>query len=220
MQRGGDQRVRRDRSWSRRAIARHKPIARGLVLAFAGLCVSACGGEPPDPLDPDAVSKVGNQPGTGRGSTFSGTYDTRVVLTDCDCPTLTAEDFPDGGASLGIDPDDEIDLCEQIEVFYDRPPIEGGTVDIDQVDGQIFWPEWIPVMSGPVESDGEFVVAGYEDFSQSFFDAEVVSRVDGRHIDANRFTGALRERLIGELPGLPIDCRATHQIDGTRIEAQ
>lgn len=186
------------------------------LLCFATGCGLA-GIDPPDPLDPGNIGDISNDPGDAIGSAYSGTYDLTATQLDCDCPMLTAEDFPGGGEGLGLEPGQVVDPCVELDTFYGRPIESGGIIEIEQTDGYSAWTNWIPELLGPVNQDGSFVVAGYEDFSETFLNAQMVSRVDGRHMSIDRFTGIMRQRVIAELPGLNLDCRSSHQIDAVRV---
>ncbi len=196
------------------------PKVSRAALFSIGLASVATACESPqlDPLDPGVIGDVANDPGDAVGSSYSGSYNFEATSLDCDCPLLEAEDFPGGGEPLGLEPGQQVDPCVEIDTFYGRSVSAGGTIELTQSDGIEVWENWLPVMTGPVYADGDFVVAGYEDFSETFLNAQVVSRIDGRHLDASRFTGILRQRVIAELPGLSLDCRASHQVDAMRID--
>jgi hypothetical protein len=187
----------------------------GIALAFG---LVACQGDGFDPLDPDHIGDLGNDQGDAQGDAFSGRFAIALSPLDCDCPKLYPEDFPDLGAGLGIDPDDVIDPCGQLAIFYGADTPAGSQVDVVQVDGLLVWESWLPPLSGPVDSDGTFSVGGSEDFSETFVEARLVSRVDAEYSNPDAFLGVMQQRIIAKLLDRSVDCRSTHQVEGTRLD--
>ena len=189
-----------------------------LVTVSVFVALSSCKSDPFDPLDPDHVNDVGNDMGDAKGEAYSGRFALDITPLDCDCPTLIPEDFPDLGAGLGLDPDDEIDPCDQLAIFYGVDDATAGSqVDVIQTDGFLAWTSWLPPLSGPVDADGTFTVVGSEDFSETFVDARMVSRVDAEYSSDDAFLGVMQQRIIASLLDRNVDCRSTHQVSGTRI---
>ena len=192
-----------------------RPILFTLALGVGAL---ACKGDGFDPLDPDLIGDLGNDQGDAEGDDYTGLFATTLSPLDCDCPKLYPDDFPDLGAGLGLDPDDVIDPCAQLAIFYGVDTPAGGQVEIVQADGLLIWESWLPPLSGPVDADGSFSVGGSEDFSESFVEARLVSRVDAQYSSPDAFLGVMQQRIIAKLLDRSVDCRSTHQIDGSRMD--
>lgn len=192
-----------------------------LQIALLSLSLNACASDPFDPLDPDNIGDLGNDQGDAVGEGFSGVFAIELTPLDCDCPTLYPEDFPGLGVGLGLEPGDEVDPCTQVAFFYGADSDVGAQAKLVQADGVLAWTDWLPPLSGPIDGDGTFAVGGYEDFSETFIEAALVSRIDGEFDGGDAFFGVMQQRTIAKLLDRTVDCRSTHQLNALRlVEAQ
>lgn len=171
----------------------------GPLSVLCVLSLDACADEQPrDPLDPAALERLAEDGGDGRGEALTGIYLTATEVLACDCPQRMAVDLcgPQAAALLGLD----------------------GPSAIVQVDGYMtFQPEFgsLPwALSGAIDRDGEFVLAGLSGIALGPSSLGMYARLDGAFADDRTFVGELSHRLAGELPDGPIDCRATLAVDG------
>ena len=75
----------------------------------------------------------------------------------------------------------------------------------------------LSALTGPIDADGSFSVAGLHDVSTIAGPLELIGRLDGS-VDGDDAlaTGDAAQRLIGELSGEPIDCRWTGEFVAER----
>jgi hypothetical protein len=77
-------------------------------------------------------------------------------------------------------------------------------------------------LSGPVESDGAFVVAGVSDLSSFVGELEILMRMDGDFDrpaqGSDTLDGILQQRVVGSVLGESIDCSASYEYAGVRVE--
>ena len=57
----------------------------------------------------------------------------------------------------------------------------------------------------------------YEDFSETFIEAALVSRIDGEFDGKDAFFGVMQQRTIAKLLDRTVDCRSTHQLNALRL---
>src|SRR5690606_25619448 len=73
------------------------------------------------------------------------------------------------------------------------------------------------LLSGAIEADGAFVVAGTQDLSNLAGSLEALRRMDGNFAANDAAAeGSVAQRLLGEVPGRAIDCRWIGSFDATR----
>jgi hypothetical protein len=162
------------------------------MLAFALACAGEAGED--DPLDAELIRELSQAQGSATGTTRSGLWRFEFQTEACDCPSFEV----DGQA---------LDLCALAAL---------GTVELELVEGSGILaipvgPEAeLGVMTGAIEADGSFDVAGRHDIGTIAGPLESLRRLDGAFDETNtRAEGWAGQRLIGELAGDDIDCRAT-----------
>jgi hypothetical protein len=169
-----------------------------LCALFLGACPND---QPGDPLDPDLLVELAEAGGDGRGEALTGRYLTAATVLDCDCPQRMGVDLCGGGTAqlIGLD----------------------GPAAVVQTGGWLtFTPEaallpW--ALSGAVERDRSFVIAGVSALAVGLFTIRLHARVDGEFDAQRRLDGELAHRLLGELPDGPVDCRATYALHGEPV---
>lgn len=185
--------------WCYRAPVRRRAIGPAVLCV---LSLGACPNDQPrDPLDPDLLVELAEAGGDGRGEALTGRYLTGAQVVDCDCPQRMGVDLCGSGTAqlLGLD----------------------GPAEVVQTGGWLtFSPEaallpW--ALSGAVERDRSFVLAGVSALAVGLFTIRLHARVDGEFDDQRRLDGELAHRLLGELPDGPVDCRATYVLHGEPV---
>lgn len=185
-----------------RAPARAVPVLACLsfaCLSFALLSLGACPqDQPADPLDPHALAELAKDGGDAEGDALSGRYAVAGAPAACDCPERMGVDLcaPEFAALTGLT----------------------GLVEVTQVDGFM---TWIPVaggatlgMSGALDRDGAFVLAGLYDLGSLLSTGDIYARLEGAFAGDRSITGAVDYRLLGELADGPVDCRVRFTITG------
>lgn len=168
-----------------------------LVLAVGAACSSDP--ELTDPLERDLIAELATAQGSASGSARSGAFTLAFTIDACDCPTVDIEG-------------QTIDLCG-LASFAELPVevVEGsGILGVSNDDEAL-------LLTGAIEADGSFIIAGTQDVSTLASPLEVLRRVDGQFDAANdRAEGWAGQRLLGELASQPIDCRWTGSFVATR----
>jgi len=187
--------------------------ARALPCSLACLLMSiaaalGCGSsEPSDELDPGVVDELASNQGSASGSGWTGSYTTSFTSTSCDCPTLEVQ-----GQSL--------DLCSLVE----QAPT---SIELSQAEGflvVVLATDMSPsdaMLTGAIEADASFVVAGHRNASTLLGSVELLARIDGtlESIEGQaKLQGSAGQRLIAEFANEPIDCRWLGTLEGTRVE--
>lgn len=176
------------------------PLARRTAAALACLALLVLGAcpedQPPDDLDPEVVADVARAGGDAEGDAWSGEYDLQSEPGACDCPTR-----------MGFD------LCALFDVF-------GATGRVTHAEGYLTLVSLSSAsfgLSGAVDRDGSFELAAIYGLDSLLSSGSVYARMPGAFADERSFTGELRYRLLGELPGGPVDCRAAFSVAGQRL---
>ncbi len=179
--------------WHPEAVPR-----RSLPLPFACALACACGEAPEvDPLDRELIRELALERGTGSGDAHSGTWEFEFEVDACDCPSVDVQ-----GQTY--------DLCELV-------PFVSTEVQVTHSGGRLAVAIGEVTATGPIESDGSFVVASLHDASTVLGPLESLARIDGRFDAASTHVeGWAGQRLIGELVGEPIDCRRTGTVTAQR----
>lgn len=164
-------------------------------LTIAAACRADDGTD--DPLDRELLAKLAVAQGSASGDARSGTYSLSFETEACDCPSVEV----DGQA---------VDLCALASFGeLSATVVEGSGVLGISTD--------IPLLSGAIEADGSFVIAGTQDISALASPLEALRRMDGHFSGANdRAEGWAGQRLAGELATEPLDCRWTGSFVATR----
>jgi hypothetical protein len=172
--------------------------ARPLPVLCA-LFLGACTDDPPlDPLDPSELERLAEDGGDGRGEALTGFYLTAHEVLACDCPQRMGVDLcgPQAATLIGLN----------------------GPSGVVQIDGYMtFEPEWSSLswaLSGAIDRDGGFVLAGISGVALGLTALGVYSRFDGAFAGDRTFAGELAYRLRGDLPDGRVDCRITFAVDG------
>ncbi len=174
-----------------------RPLACSLVL-LAGLACTAP--QPPDDLDPEVIDELSAEQGSASGTTWTGTYSSTFTTESCDCPTVTLQDS-------------SVDLC----MFVEQASVDFA---LTQADGFLFVDVAGTMLTGAIEADGSFVVAGKQDLSSLIGPIDRLSRMDGNleMVDGMaQFSATAGQRLIGEYLDEPIDCRWLGSVEATRL---
>lgn len=145
-----------------------------------------------DPLDPALIHELALAQGSAQGDARSGPWTFEFNEQSCDCPSFEI----DG---------EQLDLCKLASF---------ATLEVELLEGSgllgISAPQ-VPefgLLTGAIEADGSFVVAGTQDLSNLAGSLEALRRMDGRFsADDALAEGWVGQRLIGEVPGQAIDCR-------------
>lgn len=171
------------------------------LLAGALLAGSGCAaGEPSDPLDPALIRELSTAQGSASGSARAGAWRFGFTTAACDCPELALD-----GQSLA--------LCELATLR----PLDA---TVSEFDGHLiveFPAAVLSALTGPIDADGSFSVAGLHDVSTIAGPLELIGRLDGSVDGGDALaTGDAAQRLIGELSGEPIDCRWTGEFVAER----
>lgn len=173
-----------------------------LPCSLALLGSLACAAEPPrDELDLGVIRELANEQGSATGSEWSGTYASSITTESCDCPSVEV-----AGTT--------IDLCSMIIAT----PFE---LELTQADGFLLVPLGGSMLTGAIEADDSFVIAGEHDLSTLLGPIQLLGRMDGTlRLDGDeaRLSGTVGQRLIGEVAGDSIDCRALGGVEATRID--
>jgi hypothetical protein len=186
--------------WS--SQARALPFA-ALTLVISSMALSAgCFADEgsDDPLARDRIRALARAQGSASGDARSGPITLVLTTEACDCPTLEVDAQP-------------VDLCALVHSQFDSAtPIlaEGSGVlglTLDPI-----------LLTGAIDADGRFVIAGIQDLSNLGVSLEALRRMDGQFEPGDaRAEGWAGQRLVGELlSGEAIDCRWTGEFVGTR----
>jgi hypothetical protein len=170
-----------------------------LVLLAALGCASQ--DQPRDELDPQVIDELSTEQGSATGTAWSGTYASTFTTDSCDCPTIELQ----GSA---------IDLCMLVALAPTQ-------FDLTQGDGFLYGNVAGAMLTGAIEADGSFVIAGRQNLSTFIGQVERLGRMDGslEIVDGQaRLSASAGQRLIGEYGGDSIDCRWLGQVSGTRVE--
>lgn len=175
---------------------------RWLSLLVPTLLLVGCAPDEPerDPLDPDTIRELSTEQGSATGSAFSGSYSVTVTTHSCDCPSFEL----DG---------EMIDVCTLVATLADAQ------LELVQADGFLVVSTEQAMLTGALEADGSFIVAGEQDQSTLLGPAKLLGRMDGTLetlAATTTLTSTAAQRLIGELSGAQVDCRWTGQVDGTK----
>lgn len=175
---------------------------RSPALAAAALALlTACSSEdgPGDPLDPELLEDIAGEQGSASGSEYSGDWRFDFTRSDCDCPNL------ENGAET-------IDLCELGELTgpVDLPLAQGGGYLIVDLEGAA-------MLSGPIDDDDSFTVAGSHDLGNLLGELAIHTRLDGAFSSSTRAEGSAGQRLIGTALGDDIDCRQRADFEAQRL---
>ena len=158
------------------------------AVTAALLTLSAgCGSDPVDPLDPELVRELSLEQGTASGDAHAGNFTLHLAVDRCDCPSFEYQ-----GQS--------VDLCLISEVGNTYANLAEGS-------GVLVMSSAIGLVTGAIETDSSFVVAGIEDLSTLAGPLESLKRMDGQFSDDDSAEGWVGQRVIGEVPGQSIDCR-------------
>lgn len=171
---------------------------RGPALPCAALCSALAGpalgcqaAEPSDPLDPDRLQELGMEQGSASGSARSGGWTFVFTPSSCDCPTVEVEQA-------------SVELCELASLR----PIDADLIELDGLLIVELPAAMLSALTGPIDADGGFSVAGRHDASSVTGPLELLGRIDGRfEADDARAAGDAAQRLLGELAGVSVDCR-------------
>ncbi len=155
---------------------------------------------PVDPLDPEVVQEAAEAEGDARGAERSGTFAVTLgAASGCDCPPVM-----------------QVDLCvNDLTTLAEM----GGAVTLTQSDGFLVLTEDMGLLnlSGALQASGEFDVAGIYGFGSVLGELGLYVRLVGRFTSADRFTGTVASRALGDLDDEDIDCRNDVEVIGTRI---
>ncbi|MFV8748920.1 hypothetical protein ACNOYE_00055 [Nannocystaceae bacterium ST9] len=177
-----------------------RPSIAALALALATF---ACAGsdEPPDELSGAVIDELATDQGSASGSAWSGIYAAEFSKTSCDCPTLDIDGMPLDVCSLVVQNQAEIELT-QADGFL--------VVEIGST---------MAMLTGAIEADDGFVVAGHQNLSTVVGVIELLGRIDGslEMVDGVAWmSGDLGQRVIGEFAGTEVDCRWIGEVSASR----
>jgi hypothetical protein len=176
-------------------------VHRRFTMTCGLLLVACAGAGDPDPLDPAVIADISQSQGSASGSAWSGIYVATTTNTTCDCPPV---ELLDGT---------ELDLCALLAAGDE---IE---LEVTQADGFLSVRADLVQLTGPIDADDGFVVAGTFDFAEPTFEIEVHARLDGEFelVDgAAQMIGLLRHRPLGTVLDEPLDCRVEQDVVGIR----
>ncbi|NVB40768.1 hypothetical protein G6O69_23210 [Pseudenhygromyxa sp. WMMC2535] len=175
---------------------------RGALPALAALLVlAACPGETAsDPLDPELVSELSGTQGSAEGSGYAGSWRMSATQHECDCPSVEFDGDP-------------IDLC----ILADLGAFSNLELEIGQVDGYLgaTLPSDI-VLTGPVEANGAFTLAGVRNLSTAAGTLQAIIRIDGSFPDLDNAEGDAAQRFVGEFATEAVDCRWQGELSAER----
>lgn len=182
---------------------------RGIVLGLAAVALAgSCKTEDSDPLSAVVIDGISQESGNANGTAWTGNYETRFELVECDCPEIDAEQ--DGMPFV-------FDICEAI----DFSPEDGAApLMVVQTDG--FLAITLPdagQMTGPINSDGGFSVASHINLDTLLFNNEFLGRIDGTFetkAGLDTFEGVYKQRVIADYVDQHIDCRTVFDLEGER----
>ena len=145
------------------------------------MLTASCSSKAVDRLDPHWANDIGKDQGNAVGDQYSGEYAYDLSLTTCDCPVVAWDELNiEDPAGLPIEEGENVDACG---ILWDldamQPPQANTQVTVVHTDGTVAWPHWFPALSGPIDEDGSFIVAGTGDLSQILARAELVTLVEG-----------------------------------------
>lgn len=164
-----------------------------LVLFGLATLVAACGGG----LEREDVASIA--PGDAVGSAASGEYELELYTTDC-------------RGSCGVDAGFfSVSLCDVGELEYE-------SVEVTQTDGRlVLVGEGLIVerIMGGINRDGSFEIGGWG--TQHGGEIEVLVRSTGR-LSEDGFTGTAESRGHGRVEDSSVDCTASYEIAGARID--
>lgn len=172
-----------------------EPALLGAALCFALACPTlACqAAEPSDPLDPDLLQELGMEQGSASGSARSGGWSFVFTPSSCDCPAVEVEEST-------------LELCE----LAGLRPLDATVTELDGLLIVEFPAAMLSALTGPIDADGSFSVAGRHDASSVTGPLELLGRIDGNFdSDDSNATGEGSQRLLGEFAGVSVDCRWT-----------
>lgn len=176
-------------------------LALLVLLALPAMHGCASQGPPSDEFDGEVIDELSTDQGSASGITWTGSYASSFTTTSCDCPTLTL----DGGS---------IDVCALVE----RSEAQ---LELTQADGFLVVTIAAAMLTGAIEAEGDFVVAGRQDLSTLLGPTELLGRMDGMLELAQgqaRLSGNVGQRLIGEFAGEAVDCRWLGKVEAMRID--
>ncbi len=176
---------------------------RAGLLALFALTTTACAtqADPRDDLDPELIFELASDQGSATGSAWSGSYASEFTTTSCDCPSVEVEGM-------------NLDLCSLVAFL----PTE---LELTQTGGFLLVPLAEGMLTGAIESDGEFVIAGGQDISSLLGPTQLLGRMDGTLELVGgqaRLEASAQQRLIAELAGDAIDCRWRGDVVATRMD--
>ena len=95
----------------------------------------------------------------------------------------------------------------------------GGQVSLSQTDGFLLVTEDMGLLSlsGAIEATGAFDVAAIHGFASALGEVALYARLTGEFTGADRFTGTVQTRALGEVDGDDIDCRTEAAVSGVRM---
>lgn len=162
-------------------------LAASLLTASVG-----CGTNDVDPLDPELLRKLARGRGSASGSARSGVFQLERSTQSCDCPSLEIEE-------------QILDLCTLALLSgFEVTLLEGSGMLVIGAGAQS---TFITMLSGPIESDGSFVVAEIQNLTSVGGPLEVLRRLEGRFLNDDTAEGWAGQRLLGELADKNVDCR-------------
>lgn len=161
--------------------------------------VFACGESEADPLDPDEVKQAAQAEGDAQGVDRSGVYYVELgMASGCDCPPVMM-----------------VDLCTNDLTTLAST---GGFVTLTQSDGYLVISEQAGLLnlSGALQADGAFDLAGVYGFGSVLGELGVYVRLTGRFTDDEHFTANVSSRALGDFDDEAIDCRNDVDLLGAR----
>jgi hypothetical protein len=181
---------------------RARPLPFALALAVLLALGAGCIGDEGDgdPLDRDHIDALARAQGSASGNARSGPISLALATETCDCPTVELDAQP-------------VDLCALVYSPFDSamPTLSEGSgvlgLTLDAI-----------LLTGAIDADGRFVIAGIQDLSNLGGSLELLRRMDGQFEAGDaRAEGWAGQRLVGELVvGERIDCRWIGTFIGTR----
>ena len=169
--------------------------ARGhaLLATLLGAALACQAEQPGDPLDPELLQALGMERGSASGSARSGGWSFSFERRACDCPTVEVEQA-------------SVELCE----LASFRPLDASVVELDGLLIVEFPAAMLSALTGPIEADGSFSVAGRHDASSVTGPLELLARFDGSFDDEDASaSGEAAQCLLGEFAGAAVDCRWT-----------
>ncbi|MBN2498429.1 MAG: hypothetical protein JXR96_27815 [Deltaproteobacteria bacterium] len=170
-----------------------------LSVLVCALLLGGCGSGDGD-LDKDVVTHLPD--GNASGSAASGVYDMEIYTSACEgmCP--------------------EIDYGIFVYHLCDVGDRDSTQVLVDQADGHLQVDldsdQYVTRLAGGIDSDGSFDIGGYG--TQNSGSVQITARFQGV-ISGDEFDGQGRMLGKGTVDQQRIDCTASYEITGTRIQS-